>query len=44
MAHPPTCRGAFLEDGPFAEFEDLYQRMGQLLYGAFDGWQPAVHA
>lgn len=26
---------------PFAEFEDLYQRMGQLLGGAFDsGWQP----
>jgi HSP20 family protein len=26
---------------PFAEFEDLYQRMGQLMSGAFDGgWQP----
>jgi HSP20 family protein len=26
---------------PFAEFEDLYQRMGQLISGAFDGgWQP----
>ena len=26
---------------PFAEFEDLYQRMGQLLGGASDGgWQP----
>jgi hypothetical protein len=44
VAHPPTCRGAFLEDGPFAEFEDLYQRMGQLLDGAFGGGQPAVQA
>jgi len=26
---------------PLAEFEDLYQRMGQLMSGAFDGgWQP----
>ena len=26
---------------PFAEFEDLYQRMGQLLGGAFSGgWAP----
>jgi HSP20 family protein len=26
---------------PFAEFEDLYQRLGQLMSGAFDGgWQP----
>jgi hypothetical protein len=26
---------------PFDEFEDLYQRVGQLLGGAFDGgWQP----
>jgi len=26
---------------PFAEFEDLYQRMGQLMSGAFEGgWQP----
>jgi HSP20 family protein len=26
---------------PFAEFEDLYQRVGQLMSGAFDGgWQP----
>ena len=26
---------------PFAGFEDLYQRMGQLMSGAFDGgWQP----
>jgi HSP20 family protein len=26
---------------PFAEFEDLYQRMGQLMTSAFDGvWQP----
>jgi HSP20 family protein len=26
---------------PFAEFEELYQRMGQLMGGAFDGgWQP----
>jgi hypothetical protein len=25
---------------PFAKFEDLYQRMGQLMSGAFDGgWQ-----
>jgi HSP20 family protein len=44
VAHPPTCRGAFLEDGPFAEFEDLYQRMGQLLDGGFGGWQPTVQA
>jgi HSP20 family protein len=30
---------------PFAEFEDLYQRMGQLLGGAFDGgWQPPVQS
>src|SRR5690348_9140485 len=29
---------------PFAEFEDLYQRMGQLLDGAFGGWQPAVQS
>jgi HSP20 family protein len=30
---------------PFAEFEDLYQRMGQLMSGAFDGgWQPPVQA
>jgi HSP20 family protein len=28
---------------PFAEFEDLYQRMGQLLGGAFGGgWPPPV--
>jgi len=28
---------------PFAEFEDLYQRMGQLLGGAFSGgWPPPV--
>jgi HSP20 family protein len=27
---------------PFAEFEELYQRMGQLMGSAFDGmWQPA---
>src|SRR5579859_4055712 len=29
---------------PFAEFEDLYQRMGQLLDGAFGGWQPTVQS
>ena len=29
---------------PFAEFEELYQRMGQLMSGAFDGWQPPVQA
>jgi HSP20 family protein len=30
---------------PFAEFEDLYQRMGQLMSGAFDGgWQPSVQS
>ena len=30
---------------PFAEFEDLYQRMGQLMSRAFDGgWQPPVQA
>jgi HSP20 family protein len=30
---------------PFAEFEDLYQRMGQLIGGAFDGgWQPAAQS
>jgi hypothetical protein len=44
VAHPPTCRGAFLEDGTFAEFKDLYQRMSQLLDGAFDGWQPTIQA
>ena len=44
MAHPPTGRGAFLGDGPFAEFEDLYQRMSQLLDGASDGWQPTIRA
>jgi HSP20 family protein len=28
---------------PFAESGDLYQRMGQLMSGAFDGgWQPPV--
>src|SRR5690242_11742524 len=44
VAHPPTGRGAFLGDGPFAEFEDLYQRMSQLLDGASDGWQPTIRA
>jgi hypothetical protein len=30
---------------PFAEFEDLYQRMGQLMGGVFDGgWQPPVQS
>ena len=30
---------------PFAEFEDLYQRMGQLMTSAFDGmWQPRGHS
>jgi HSP20 family protein len=30
---------------PFAEFEDLYQRMGQLMDGVFDGgWQPPVQS
>src|SRR3954454_13310439 len=30
---------------PFAEFEDLYQRMGQLIGGTFDGgWQPAAQS
>jgi HSP20 family protein len=29
---------------PFAEFEDLYQRMGQLLSGASDGWRPAAQS
>jgi HSP20 family protein len=41
---PADVSGAFLEDGPFAEFEDLYQRMSQLLDGAFDGWQPTIQA
>lgn len=30
---------------PFSEFEDLYQRMGQLMDNAFDGlWQPLSRA
>jgi HSP20 family protein len=30
---------------PFAEFEELYQRMGQLMGSAFDGmWQPIGQA
>jgi HSP20 family protein len=30
---------------PFSEFEDLYQRMGQLMDRAFDGlWQPSGQA
>src|SRR5579871_3719674 len=30
---------------PFAEFEDLYQRMGQLMTSAFEGmWQPLAQA
>ena len=30
---------------PFAEFEELYARMGQLIGGAFDGgWQPPVQS
>ena len=29
---------------PFAEFEDLYQRMGQLMSGASGGWQPPVQS
>jgi HSP20 family protein len=30
---------------PFSEFEDLYQRMGQLMTSAFDGmWQPLAQS
>lgn len=36
--HPARLAGRW---DPFAEFEDLYQRMGQLMGSSFDGlWQP----
>jgi HSP20 family protein len=50
MARLPARRGSNVDRpasqaagrwDPFSEFEDLYQRMGQLMDGAFDGlWQP----
>src|ERR1700758_5728721 len=50
MARLPARRGGTIERpgsqgpgrwDPFSEFEDLYQRMGQLMNSAFDGlWPP----
>jgi HSP20 family protein len=52
MALLPARRGGVARPGsqagrwdPFSEFEDLYQRMGQLMDRAFDGlWQPSGQA
>jgi HSP20 family protein len=54
MALLPVRRGGFLTRpgsqpvtgwDPFTEFEDLYQRMGSLMTGAFEGmWQPLTQA
>ena len=43
LTRPGSLPGAGWD--PFTEFEDLYQRMGQLMTSGFEGiWQPLAQA